>query len=66
MQIFIDADACPVVGIVETIAEKYNISTPCCVIRIIFCILITARDVVVSQDYGDATMALVKRAHKVR
>jgi len=27
MQIFIDADACPVVDIVETIAEKYNIST---------------------------------------
>ena len=27
MHIFVDADACPVVGIVETIAEKYNIST---------------------------------------
>ena len=27
MQLFVDADACPVVGIVETIAEKYNIST---------------------------------------
>ena len=27
MQIFVDADACPVVGIVETIAEKYIIST---------------------------------------
>ena len=27
MQILVDADACPVVGIVETIAEKYNIST---------------------------------------
>jgi spore germination cell wall hydrolase CwlJ-like protein len=26
MQIFVDADACPVVDIVETIAEKYNIS----------------------------------------
>ena len=24
MQIFVDADACPVVGIVEEIAEKYN------------------------------------------
>ena len=24
MQIFVDADACPVVDIVETIAEKYN------------------------------------------
>ena len=27
MQIFVDADACPVVDIVETIAEKYNIHT---------------------------------------
>ena len=24
MQIFVDADACPVVDIVESIAEKYN------------------------------------------
>jgi hypothetical protein len=24
MHIFVDADACPVVGIVEAIAEKYN------------------------------------------
>lgn len=27
MQIFVDADACPVVDIVEAIAEKYNIPT---------------------------------------
>ena len=27
MQIFVDADACPVVDIIETIAEKYNIPT---------------------------------------
>ena len=27
MQIFVDPDACPVVGIIETIAEKYNIPT---------------------------------------
>ena len=27
MQIFVDADACPVVDIVESIAEKYNIKT---------------------------------------
>ena len=27
MQILIDADACPVVGIVESLAEKYNIPT---------------------------------------
>ena len=24
MQILVDADACPVVGIVESLAEKYN------------------------------------------
>ena len=27
VHIFVDADACPVVGIVEEIAEKYNIPT---------------------------------------
>lgn len=27
MQIFVDADACPVVDIIEEITEKYNIST---------------------------------------
>jgi len=27
VQIFVNADACPVVGIIETIAEKYNIPT---------------------------------------
>jgi len=27
VQIFVDADACPVVDIIETIAEKYNIPT---------------------------------------
>ena len=27
VQIFVDADACPIVDIVEEIAEKYNIST---------------------------------------
>ena len=27
MQIFVDADACPVVRIVEKIAEKYHIKT---------------------------------------
>ena len=43
VQIFVDADACPVVGIVEEIAEKYNIPPHCCVTQIIFCILIIAR-----------------------
>ena len=27
MQILVDADACPLVGIVESLAEKYNIPT---------------------------------------
>lgn len=27
MQIFVDADACPVIDIVENIAKKYNIPT---------------------------------------
>lgn len=27
MQIFVDADACPIVDIIEKIAEKYNIKT---------------------------------------
>ena len=28
MKIFVDADACPVVGIVEKIAEKYDVPVP--------------------------------------
>ena len=43
MQIFVDADACPVVGIVETIAEKYNISTTLRVTRTMYYIQITAK-----------------------
>ena len=82
MQIFVDADACPVVGIVETIAEKYNISTTllCDTNHILYSdysevIVVGAGadavdyklisichkgDVVVSQDYGVAAMALGK------
>ena len=80
MQIFVDADACPVVDIVETIAEKYNISTTllCDTNHILYSdysevIVVGAGadavdyklisichkgDVVVSQDYGVAAMAL--------
>ena len=43
MQIFVDADACPVVGIVEKMAEKYNIPTPCYVIRTMCYIRITVK-----------------------
>ena len=82
MQIFVDADACPVVDIVETIAEKYNISTTLlcdtnhilysdCSKVIVVCAGADAvdyklisichkGDVVVSQDYDVAAMALGK------
>ena len=87
MQIFVDADACPVVGIVETIAEKYNISNTllCDTNHILYSdysevIVVGAGadavdyklisichkgDVVVSQDYGVAAMALGKGAHAI-
>ena len=82
MQIFVDADACPVVDIVETIAEKYNIHTTllCDTNHVLYSdysevILVGAGadavdyklisichkgDIVVSQDYGVAAMALGK------
>lgn len=87
MQIFIDADACPVVGIVEAIAEKYN--TPatllCDTNHVLYSdysevIVVGAGadavdyklisichkgDIVVSQDYGVAAMALGKGAYAI-
>ena len=87
MQIFVDADACPVVDIVETIAEKYNIPTTllCDTNHILYSdysevIVVGAGtdavdyklisichkgDVVVSQDYGVAAMALDKGAYAI-
>ncbi len=87
MQIFVDADACPVVDIVETIAGKYNISTTllCDTNHILYfdyseVIVVGAGadavdyklisichkgDVVVSQDYGVAAMALGKGAYAI-
>lgn len=81
MQIFVDADACPVVGIVESIAEKYNIPTTllCDTNHVLYSdysevIVVGAGadavdyklisichkgDIVVSQDYGVAAMALI-------
>ena len=87
MEIYVDADACPVVGIVEKIAEKYNIPVT------LFCdtnhvlssnyskvIVVGAGadavdyklislchkgDIVVSQDYGVAAMALGKDAYAI-
>lgn len=82
MQIFVDADACPVVDIVATIAEKYNIPTTllCDTNHVLYSdysevIVVGAGadavdyklisichkgDIVVSQDYGVAAMALGK------
>ena len=87
MQIFADVDACPVVDIVETIAQKYNISTTllCDTNHILYSdysevIVVGAGadavdyklisichkgDIVVSQDYGVAAMALGKGAYAI-
>ncbi|MDY3855068.1 MAG: YaiI/YqxD family protein [Butyribacter sp.] len=87
MQIFVDADACPVVGIVENIAKKYGISvTLLCDTNHILSsdysevIVVGAGadavdyklisichkgDIVVSQDYGVAAMALGKGAYAI-
>ena len=87
MQIFVDADACPVVGIVEAIAEKFNIpATLLCDTNHVLTsdysevIVVGAGadavdyklisicqkgDIVVSQDYGVAAMALGKGAYAI-
>ena len=87
MQTFVDADACPVVDIVETIAEKYNIPTTllCDTNHVLYSdysevivvgvgadavdyklISICHRgDIVVSQDYCVAAMALGKGAFAI-
>ena len=87
MQIFVDADACPVVGIVEAVAGKYNIPVIllCDTNHVLYSnysevivvgagadavdyklISICHRgDIVVSQDYGVAAMALGKGAYAI-
>lgn len=87
MHIFVDADACPVVGIVEMIAEKYHIPvTLLCdtnhVLNSAYSEVIVVGagadavdyklislchrgDIVVSQDYGVAAMALGKGAYAI-
>ena len=87
MHIYIDADACPVVGIAEDIATKYNISvTLLCDTNHVLTsdysevivvgagadavdyklISICHRgDIVVTQDYGVAAMALEKGAFAI-
>lgn len=87
MQIFVDADACPVVRIVEEIAEKYHIRTTllCDTNHVLnsdysevivvgagadavdykLISLCHKGDIVVSQDYGVAAMALGKCAYAI-
>lgn len=87
MHIFIDADACPVVGIVEKTAKKYNllVTLLCDTNHILYSdysevIVVGAGadavdyklisichkgDIVVSQDYGVAAMALGKGAYAI-
>lgn len=87
MKIFVDADACPVVDIVEEIAEKHNISVTllCDTNHVMYSdysrvIVVGAGadavdyklisichkgDIVVSQDYGVAAMALGKGAYAI-
>ena len=87
MKIFVDADACPVVGIVEELAKKYTIPVTllCDTNHVISSdysevIVVGAGadavdyklismchkgDMVVSQDYGVAAMALGKGAYAI-
>ena len=87
MQIFVDADACPVVGIVEKVAKEHSVPvTLLCDTNHVFSsdysevIVVGAGadavdyklisichkgDIVVSQDYGVAAMALGKNAYVI-
>lgn len=89
MQIYVDADACPVVGIVEKLAKKYEIpvtllcdtnhvlSSDSSEVKVIgagadavdFALIgllkKDAGDIVVTQDYGVAAMALGKSAFAI-
>ena len=87
MQISVDADACPVVRIIEEMAEKYNVSVTllCDTNHMLHSnyskVLVVGAgadavdyklisicqkgDIVVSQDYGVAAMALGKGAYAI-
>ena len=87
MKIFVDADACPVVRIVERIAKKYQVPvTLLCDTNHVFSsdyseVMIVGAgvdavdfklislchpgDIVVTQDYGVAAMALGKKAYAI-
>lgn len=87
MKIFVDADACPVIGIVEKIGKKYDVPVTllCDTNHVLYSdysevIVVGAGadavdyklislckkgDIVVSQDYGVAAMALGKGAFAI-
>ena len=87
MKIFVDADACPIVRIVEKVAEKYEvpvtllcdtnhlISSDYSEVMIVgagadavdfkLISLCHQGDIVVTQDYGVAAMALSKNAYAI-
>ena len=87
MQIFVDADACPVIGIVEKVAKEHSVSvTLLCDTNHVLSsdysevVVVGAGadavdyklisichkgDIVVSQDYGVAAMALGKGAYAI-
>ena len=87
MKIFVDADACPVVRIVESVAKKYQVPvTLLCdtnhvlasdyseviivgagadAVDFKLISLCKAGDIVVTQDYGVAAMALGKKAYAI-
>ena len=68
MHIYVDADACPVIGIVERIAKSHNIAvTLLCADAVDFKLisLCMMGDLVVTQDYGVAAMALSKGAYAI-
>ena len=87
MQIFVDADACPVVSIVEAVAKKYRVAVTllCDTNHVLYSDYSEAvhagagtdavdyklisichkGDIVVSQDYGVAAMALGKGAYAI-
>ena len=87
MRVFVDADACPVVGIVEKVAQEHNVSvTLLCDTNHVLSsdysevIVVGAGadavdyklisichkgDIVVSQDYGVAAMALGKGVYAI-
>ena len=50
MQIFVDADACPVVGIVEKVAKEHSIPVT----------LLCDTNHVLSSDYSDSDHIIVK------